>query len=222
MASEPSSSQTPQEKEEEKGFASFTRSIARRTTSVLARLSFARSSGQRGASVESLRGTSGADFESKGTVERCATGFSFFGGNSIDRSVYVLIKGPFCFVFKSETAQSPKYAIELARMMAEIKDSSSGTVTVALQSNLGDDEYLFKFATADDKDIGKKFVDEIKKQAAAGEAEIVRKRLGHEALANKHASMKFAENIAMKKVKDQPEKPIGTSEVMQNMPIVPM
>lgn len=95
----------------------------------------------------------------------------------MDKSVFVMIKGPFCFVFKNEKASSPKYAIELARMKAEVRDSaSSGTVAVvALQSSLGDDEYLFRFPAKENPDVGTEFAQEVQKQAAAGEAEMVRK-----------------------------------------------
>ena len=50
---------------------------------------FGRSGGQRGASVDSLRGTNGADFESGASVERCGgegLSFSFFGGSSVSKN----------------------------------------------------------------------------------------------------------------------------------------
>ena len=47
-------------------------------------------------------------------------------------------------------------------------------------------------------------------------------RLGHESLLDKRASMKFAEGIAKKKVNEQPEKPLGAAEVLENMPMTAM
>jgi hypothetical protein len=52
----------------------------------------------------------------------------------------------------------------------------------------------------------KQFTEALKKQAAIGETDEVRKRLGHEGLGNKKASVKYAEKVATKKRGDAPEK----------------
>lgn len=187
-----------------------------------ARASFVRSGGQRGATCENLRGTSGADFESQGDVFRGQSPggcfcFGVGGGGGSDSEVLILIKGPFCFVFKNETAASPIYAISLAHMKAKHNaPSSTRDHSVVLETTLGDVEYEFVFA---DAETAEKFETAATGQAAAGEAALVRKRLGHEHLLRKRASVRFAESVAMKKVEDQPEAPVSGEEIMANMPI---
>lgn len=159
------------------------------------RLFAPRNGGQKGATVDNLRGTTGADFEHLVTVERRAA-FSLFGGTvsennacvglttlagltfrlpQKDEQVLLLMKGPFCFIFKNEKAPSPKYAISLTGLDAKVKESTKEKVSVALETNLGDEEYLLTFSATNDADVGKKFVSAVKKQAAAGQAELVRK-----------------------------------------------
>ncbi len=133
-----------------------------------------RSSGQRGASVETLRGTLGADFEGKATVSRGDTGgCNCFGGGSSDtKEKFILVKGPFCFVFAEETAQAPKYAISLAHLKAAAREPINGHTVVTLETNLGDIEYEIGFM---EEKSAKEFATEVTQQAAIGEAEIVRK-----------------------------------------------
>jgi hypothetical protein len=125
-----------------------------------------------------------------------------------------LIKGPFCFIFKNEEANSPKYAISLAQLKA--KKQSGSKSAVALETNLGDVEYeifLKDSATAD------LFETTVTQQASAGQAEMVRKRLGHEHLLSKRASVRYAESVATKKIEDQPEAPVSTEEILANVPM---
>lgn len=131
-----------------------------------------------------------------------------------------MIKGPFCFVFKTETSASPIYAISLSHMKAKqnAPNSTRGDHSVVLETTLGDVEYEFVFATAD---TAEKFETAALGQAAAGEADLVRKRLGHEHLLRKRASVRFAESVAMKKVDDQPEAPVSGEEIMANMQPLP-
>jgi hypothetical protein len=80
-----------------------------------------RSSGERGADVETLRGTHGPDFEDFARISRGdAGGCSCFGGSKdLLKERVLLIEGPFCFVFSKEDDPAPKYAISLAHMKAK-------------------------------------------------------------------------------------------------------
>ena len=99
--------------------------------------------------MELLRGTKGADFEAEGQIRRggAAVACSFcFGGSSDDfKTRYLVIKGPFCFVFKSETATSPSYAIKLHGMTPEHDKESK---SVILRDNV-DEQYTMTFDTSD-------------------------------------------------------------------------
>ena len=59
----------------------------------------------------------------------------------------LLIKGPFCFVFKNEKDLAPKYAISLAHLKAKKQPSSEGIslTVVTLETGLGDVEYEVRF-----------------------------------------------------------------------------
>mmetsp|Transcript_17807 Transcript_17807/g.29444 ORF Transcript_17807/g.29444 Transcript_17807/m.29444 type:complete len:236 (-) Transcript_17807:1126-1833(-) len=184
-----------------------------------ARQSFVRSGGERGATLSNLRGTTGADFEAKGDVERTnpnsAGGCGCLGGGSrIDTDVIILIKGPFCFIFKNEAASTPRYAINLAHMKAKTQSAPSGRHPVALETNLGDIEYEVYLK---DEETAELFQTTVSQQAADGETDEVRKRLGHGHLLNKRASIRFAESVATKKIEDQPEAPVSTEEIFANM-----
>ena len=145
----------------------------------LARASFYRTRGQAGASVETLRGNTGASFEGYAYVHRGANGeglvsvvdcFSCCGfGKEKDPLYYLLIKGYHCFVFKDENGKSPKYAIELENRRAVVQHGHVGFVprvphphareggaytTVHLETSLGDVEYKFTFThAAEDGDV---------------------------------------------------------------------
>lgn len=184
-------------------------------------LPLGRSRGDRGATVQTLRGTSGADFESAGMVHRgveggCCGGW-FLGADPLaDR--YIVVKGPFCFVFRDENAPSPQYAIKLHGMSAEMKDQNphhkGQTLVLLREGSLGEVQYEFSFAS---DVIAKKFETAVTEQAANEATEETRKKLGHERLLNKRASVRFAETIALKKEKNQPEKPVSRDDVLQNM-----
>jgi hypothetical protein len=137
--------------------------------------SFFRSGGDRGADIETLRGTHGPDFEGYAVINRPA-GSSIcctcFGGQQDNKEKILLIKGPYCFVFNKETDPSPKYAISLAHMKAVMQSTSSTTQHVTIETSLGDVEWELGFQQ---KNIAKQFIDAFKTQAAAGEAEEVRK-----------------------------------------------
>lgn len=210
-----------------------------------ARASFYRTRGQSGASVETLRGTSGADFEGYATVNRGAeesfldlfSCMSCFGTN--DGTYFLLIKGYHCFVFKDEEATSPKYAIELMNRKAVLQPSHATLIprvphpgvgrdatyaTVHLETSLGDVVYKFTFAnqTADaakgKKSKAGEFCGAVAVASNNASTEQVRKRLGHEGLLNKRSSVKYANTIGMAKAKDQPEAPLGAGELLAGMP----
>jgi hypothetical protein len=174
-----------------------------------------RSGGETGAGVEKLRGTHGADFEGTAKVLRGGGGGGcsciFGGGNSDKTDKFVLLKGPFCFVFKSDTSNSPLYAINLAEMKTEQK----GPVAL-LQTNLGDTQYELQFA---EEEVAKKFCKTASKLAKAGQNDEIRKKLGHAHLLNHTKSVMFAASVANKKIEDQPSAPLSNAEIAQNVPI---
>ena len=135
---------------------------------------FCRSGGDRGADVETLRGTHGPDFEGRAIIHRGEAGGSCgcFGGKSDSSEKLLLIKGPFCFVFGSERDPAPKYAISLAHLKAITKDHQGGRSLVNLETALGEIEYELSFENAN---IAKSFKEAATQQAALGEAEEVRK-----------------------------------------------
>lgn len=141
--------------------------------------------------------------------------FCFGGGGDNTKERLLLIKGPFCFVFSSEEAASPKYAVGLQSMRANVKLSG----TVLLENNLGGVQYELHFES---KEAAKKISQVVREQAATADAELVRKRLGHEALLVKRSSERCAYDIALEKTADQPDVPITTREVMESMPVPAM
>lgn len=174
---------------------------------------FYSSGGQRGATLQNLRGTRGADFEGIADIERGHTpGCCVPTGRVLDKKVITLIKGPFLFVFKKETDKSPKYAVSLTNLVAVLESPAGKSYPTSLQTSLGDLEYELVF---NDAEAASKFVEVANEQAAGGQAEIVRKRLGHEKLLTKRSSMRYAENIAVEKIKEQPDKPLTTGEIME-------
>jgi len=176
-----------------------------------------RSSGKKGASLDVLRGHKGGDFEGQAKIHRSGAGetCSCFGHGK-DRLRIILIKGFFIFVFADEDANTPLYAISLAHMRAQAKKTSTGYTMVLLESSLGDAEYEFSFEVEED---ARKFTSVVKEQAAHAEAEEVRKRLGHGDLLTKRASVRYAEDIAKKKVEDQPDAPVTNEEIMAAVPV---
>ena len=196
-------------------------SMKKRRSSVFqrARMSFVRSKGARGADVDTLRGTRGADFEATGRITRGVEGvrcLCFGGGDDGNKDRLIFIKGPFCFVFSDEQAAAPKYAIGLQYMRPEAVTSQQGRFPVILKDTLGDVQFEVTFTTEDD---ATRFARAVKDQASAAETEEVRKRLGHEHLLNKRSSVRYAESIAKKKVEDQPDKPVSAQEIVDNMPV---
>jgi hypothetical protein len=142
------------------------------------------------------------------------------GGGSEDRKErFLLIKGPFCFVFTSEDAPSPKYAVGLQAMRPKVKAAAGrdGRVTVLLENSLGDLQYEASFAS---EEIANQFKAAVEQQAAAGEAEAARIRLGHGGLVKKRASTVFAAAIAKEKERAQPDVPLTTTDIIANMPEV--
>jgi hypothetical protein len=98
-------------------------------------------------------------------------------------------------------------------MIAETKAPARGTAhhIVLLETNLGDVEYEVSF---EDGETAQAFATTVTEQAAAGEVDIVRKRLGHEHLLTKRASMRFAASIATKKIEDAPDVPVSNEEII--------
>ena len=112
-----------------------------------------------------------------------------------ENDVIILIKGPFCFVYSDDKAPAPKFAISLSNLKASVQESSHGNFPVSLQTLLGDVEYQIFFAEKEMADLFSRVVGE---QASAGETELIKKRLGHEHLLSKRASVRYAESIDRK------------------------
>lgn len=168
-------------------------------------LVFRKSDGEKGADIETLRGSHGAEYEGRAIIKRSGgVGVSCgcFGGDDESNEKIILIKGAYCFIFAAESDPTPKYAIALAYMKAKIQSPSHGTHKVTIETSLGDAEWELGF---EEKQSAKKFVDVFQKQAVAGATNEARKRLGHDK-PNRRSSDVFAEKIAQKKMLEQPEK----------------
>jgi len=167
--------------------------------------------------VETLRGTSGSDFEGYAQVLRghapAGCGCIFFG-SSHKKDKFVMLKGPYCFVFQSESSSSPQYAISLCNLTMEYKDA-----VAVLQTNLGDIDYELRFQ---DPKQAESFCEKARALAASGQAEEVRVRLGHEHLLHPTKSIMFAKNIAEEKLDDQPSAPLSNTYVLANIVVAPM
>ena len=133
--------------------------------------------------------------------------------SEIGKERFLLIKGPFCFVFISKDDPAPKYAVGLQSMQAQLKNSSSPVVV--LQTELGDIEYEFAFHDMETAKLLKVAMDS---ECASAQVAAVRKRLGHEHLLSKRTSLIFAETIAMEKLSDQPDAPISNREITSVIP----
>ena len=119
--------------------------------SLLLPLFFERSGGDRGADIETIRGTNGPDFEGYATIHRAdgvGISCSCFGGGDDNKEKIILIKGAYCFVFIKESDPAPKYAVSLAHMKAKMQSSSHGVHHVTIESNLGDIEWELEIGRA--------------------------------------------------------------------------
>jgi hypothetical protein len=138
---------------------------------------YIRSGGDRGADLDTLRGTHGPDFEAYAKINRAGgAGISCgcFGSSKDDKNEkIILIKGAYCFVFTKKTDPSPKYAISLAHQKVKLhQPPSHGLYRVTVETSLGDIEWELQFET---KPIADQFVAAFRQQAAIGEADEVRK-----------------------------------------------
>ena len=133
--------------------------------------------------------------------------------SEIGKERYLLIKGPFCFVFASQDDAAPIYAVGLQSMQAKLK--SAGSTVVLSEGELGDVEYEFSFS---DTETAKQFKAAIDTESKSAQVAAVRKRLGHEHLLSKRSSLIFAETIAMQKLSEQPDAPISNREIASVIP----
>lgn len=78
-------------------------------------------------------------------------------------------------MYKNESSQAPKYAINLAHMKAHRHEEVLGHTTVDLETTLGDCEYEITFHTAQDPEVARNFCRTVKQQAQVGEAGEVQK-----------------------------------------------
>ncbi|GAX24338.1 hypothetical protein FisN_4Lh459 [Fistulifera solaris] len=171
--------------------------------------SFYRSGGDRGADIATLRGNQ-VDFEGQGSISRLATGCGCLGRSDAKAQRTLLIKGPFCFVYDMKNDSSPLFAVSLHRTKAK----TVGPNHVQLSTTLGDVEYDIFFK--DPKHVPL-FNEAVAKQSAISQSEETRRRLGHGNLINKRASLRFAENVAKTKVKEQPDAPPNKAAVNDAM-----
>lgn len=194
--------------------------------------------------VITLRGSTGADFEGYATVARGVEdsvlgvfGLSnmFTFGHKKNDLCLLLIKGHHCFVFNDEKSKSPKYAIDLMNRKAVIQPSHESFIpriphpgaehdttytTIHLETGLGDIDYKLTFANMEDG-LASRFCNAVSVASNEASTEQIRKRLGHDKLTSKRASVRNANAIGANKTKDQPDAPIGPGEVLAGMPSVP-
>lgn len=138
-------------------------------------LIFDRSGGERGADINTLRGSHGPDFEGCATITRAdgvGLSCSCFGKDDANREKIILIKGAYCFVFTDEDDPAPKYAIALAHMKPKLQSPSHGIHYLTIETSLGDVDWELGFQQ---KQIAQQFADVFRQQAALGEADQVRK-----------------------------------------------
>lgn len=229
IATTDDSSITPDAARRNSSFSSRRNVLIRHTSEILHSTLkiFQRTNGNNGACVNSLRGTSGADFEGHGVISR-TTSSSLFDCSSIvlycgrmtkkGTERFLLIKGYHCFVFDDNESMSPKYAIELMNRKAFIGTLSilptwaskkpgsaprqdTTYATVHLETSMGDVDYKITFS---DSLLASKFCDAVMNASSNATSDEVRKRLGHEKLLNKRVSVRFANTIGASKVKEQP------------------
>lgn len=163
-----------------------------------------------------MRGTQGATFEGLGNITRGSVGkfgCCCFSDREIGKERFLLIKGPFIFVFASKDDPAPRYAVGLQSMNANLK--SNGSSVVVLEGTLGDVEYEFGF---NDPETAEAFRAAIGAESASAQIVEVRKRLGHEHLLSKRTSLRFAETVALEKLSAQPEVPITSRDIAAELP----
>jgi hypothetical protein len=89
------------------------------------------------------------------------------------------------------------------------------TNIVLLETSLGETQYEIRLGNHDDTI---KFHQVVTEQSAIGRNNTTRTKLGHEHLLKKRSSIVYAEEIALKKyIKEQPEEPIKTKDVLDTM-----
>lgn len=183
--------------------------------------SFYRSKGSRGADVNTLRGNTGADFESEAVVIRGSNNglglFSCLGWRKDSnkfKKKYIVLKGPHIFVFSKATSPSPKFAIPLKHETVNVHKSHGKTQVVTLETGLGDVVYTFKFDLSENKDLGNNFGHSIAEQIGVGNKEAAKEKLGHSLSFDNRKSLKYANQIGTEKERDQPEAPFTTADVM--------
>ena len=106
-------------------------------------------------------------------------------------------------------------------MRASVEPPAHGRQDVVLESALGEIEYEISFSlkSPGGEDAASRFAEVVTQQARIAATTEVKKKLGHEHLLKKRASIRYAESIAMKKVKEQPEAPVTASELIANVPL---
>lgn len=135
--------------------------------------------------MEALRGTQGGDFEGPVTICRGeVVGCGCFGGGDSKKEMFIMIKGPFIFVFKHDKAQTPEYAISLVQLKVNLQGQlhELGDTIVTLQSDQGSIEYDLSFY---EEALANEFVSAANKHANIGfpeeikEVRLTRPRLSY-------------------------------------------
>ena len=139
--------------------------------------------------MKTLRGRTGADFESEAIVRRggkrlnlssflssLSSCFTCNGTNSNKnkKMKYIVVKGPYIFVFKHALSSSPKYSIPLKHQYVNIAKRGM-TQVVKLESCLGDVLYEFEFDLGENESLGRLFGLVLKQQICLGNSEAVKK-----------------------------------------------
>ncbi len=186
-----------------------------------------------------MRGNTGADFEGEAIVIRGQTGFGLFscfdfGRRKSNNNKYILIKGPFVFVYSKQTASAPTYSIPLKHQRVNVHDIKGNSQVVTLESGLGDIEYEFKFDLNENRELGANFGRVLEEEIVIGntaEVKEVRYAIAYNEIDFGHIqfntlilllrellhcqklghdtgftkSFAYAKNVCDKKEKDQPE-----------------
>lgn len=131
--------------------------------------------------VKNICGRCGADFEGEAIVRRgnsnniLGLDLPFWLKPKLStRKDYIVIKGPYIFVYDTSIAPEPRFAIPLRRHF-KIESSihrKKKSQTVSLKTGLGDVEYKFKFNLNDGKkELGNQFCRTLKRQINVGTSE---------------------------------------------------
>lgn len=175
--------------------------------------------------MKTLRGKTGADFEGEARVTRGnrSAFCSCFGekGGEPNKQRYVLVKGTNLFIFAKETSPAPKYAVDIPHKKIVLREKVGHSQIVTIETGLGDVEYKVKFDLRANEHVAKNFALALKEEAAVGETNEIKEKLGHRSAFKASKSIMYADTVAAQKRKNQPDAPLTMGEAMINVPTMP-